>query len=116
TLTGVVQLCAWLPDVLVPWRNPIWIQFVFHKLLRLATPYLALVAAAMALVWSGTRLASAAPQAAFILPAVAPLGGATILAASPRLRGAVVMAAAMQAAVLRATINGLRGRWDVWGR
>ncbi|MFP5353803.1 MAG: glycosyltransferase [Gemmatimonadota bacterium] len=116
TLTGVVQLCAWLPDVLVPWRNPIWIQFVFHKLLRLATPYLALVAAAMALAWSETRLASAAPQAAFILPAVALLGGATILAASPRLRGAVVMAAAMQAAVVRATINGLRGRWDVWGR
>ncbi|HLS46952.1 MAG TPA: glycosyltransferase, partial [Gemmatimonadales bacterium] len=42
TLTGNFQLCAWLPGVLVPGRNPVWIQFVFHKLLRLLTPYLLL--------------------------------------------------------------------------
>src|SRR5690606_21233324 len=27
TLTGVMQLCAWLPAILVPWRNPVWFQF-----------------------------------------------------------------------------------------
>ena len=39
TLTGVIQVCAWLPGVLNPLRNRIWLQFVFHKLLRLLTPY-----------------------------------------------------------------------------
>ena len=44
TLTGVIQVCAWLPGVLNPVRNPIWLQFVFHKLLRLLTPYLVVIA------------------------------------------------------------------------
>lgn len=116
TLTGVMQLCAWLPDVLVPWRNPIWLQFVFHKLLRLATPYLLMVAAVALLASFGARLSLVAPGVAYVLPAAVLLAGAAFLAASPRLRGALAMAAAMQAAVVRATINGLRGRWDVWSR
>ena len=29
---------------------------------------------------------------------------------------AVAMAAAMQVAMVRATVNGLRGHWDVWSR
>jgi hypothetical protein len=32
------------------------------------------------------------------------------------LRGAITTGIAMQVAVLRATINGLRGNWDVWSR
>ena len=43
TLTGVLQLCAWLPQTLAPVRNPVWPQFVTHKLLRLLTPYWVLV-------------------------------------------------------------------------
>jgi poly-beta-1,6-N-acetyl-D-glucosamine synthase len=38
TLTGVIQVCAWLPEVLLPWRNPVWPQFVMHKLMRMLTP------------------------------------------------------------------------------
>jgi poly-beta-1,6-N-acetyl-D-glucosamine synthase len=30
TLTGVLQLCAWLPQTLNPLRNPVWPQFVTH--------------------------------------------------------------------------------------
>jgi hypothetical protein len=33
---------------------------------------------------------------------------------SRRLRDAVATAIAMQLAVVRATISGLRGHWDVW--
>lgn len=40
TLTGIWQLCAWLPAVLAPWRNPAWAAFVCHKLLRQLTPFL----------------------------------------------------------------------------
>ena len=39
TLTGNFQLLKQMPDLLVPWRNPIFIQFVSHKLVRLFVPY-----------------------------------------------------------------------------
>jgi len=39
TLTGVIQLCVWLPELLNPFRNRLWTQFLFHKLLRFLTPY-----------------------------------------------------------------------------
>ena len=42
TLSGNFQLAAVLPQALLPWRNPIWAQFVSHKLLRLAVPWLLL--------------------------------------------------------------------------
>jgi hypothetical protein len=42
TLTGNFQLCRIMPELLVPWRNPVWVQFVWHKLLRLLTPFLAI--------------------------------------------------------------------------
>ncbi len=42
TIAGAAQL-AWLfPSWLLPWRNPIWMQFVSHKLLRLVSPLLLL--------------------------------------------------------------------------
>jgi hypothetical protein len=49
------------------------------------------------------------------------LGGAAaaaglVTAVVPRVRRALAMALAMQAAVVRATVNGLRGHWDVWSR
>ena len=39
TLSGCLQLTARLPAVLSPWRNPAWLQFVSHKLLRLLAPW-----------------------------------------------------------------------------
>ncbi len=39
TLSGNLQLCARLPSVLAPWRNPIWFQFISHKLMRLVVPW-----------------------------------------------------------------------------
>jgi biofilm PGA synthesis N-glycosyltransferase PgaC len=42
TLSGNFQLAARLPQALLPWRNPIWAQFVSHKLLRLVVPWMLL--------------------------------------------------------------------------
>jgi poly-beta-1,6-N-acetyl-D-glucosamine synthase len=42
TLSGSFQLVQLLPDLLLPSRNPLWIQFVSHKLLRLLVPWLML--------------------------------------------------------------------------
>ena len=39
TLAGNYQLFAEMPELLAPWRNPIFIQLVSHKLGRLLVPY-----------------------------------------------------------------------------
>jgi biofilm PGA synthesis N-glycosyltransferase PgaC len=44
TLAGNYQLVGLLPRSVVPWRNPIWWQFVSHKLLRLVVPWALIVA------------------------------------------------------------------------
>ncbi|MGQ0539502.1 MAG: glycosyltransferase [Gemmatimonadaceae bacterium] len=116
TLTGVLQTCAWLPGVLVPRRNPIWIQFVCHKLLRLLTPYLLLIVAGAALGAAVLAIGGGANNTGRWL-ALAALGALLGLwALSARTRSAIAMALAMQYAVLRATWNGLRGDWNVWRR
>jgi poly-beta-1,6-N-acetyl-D-glucosamine synthase len=39
TLSGNFQLIARLPAVLFPWRNPVWLQFLSHKIFRLMVPW-----------------------------------------------------------------------------
>ena len=39
TLAGNYQLFAQMPELLAPWRNPIFAQMVSHKLGRLLVPY-----------------------------------------------------------------------------
>jgi biofilm PGA synthesis N-glycosyltransferase PgaC len=53
TLAGNFQLMNRLPRALVPWRNPVWPQFVSHKLLRLAVPWALLGLAACSVLLSG---------------------------------------------------------------
>ena len=43
TLAGNYQLLKHCPEFLLPWRNPIWLQFVSHKLGRLLVPWALLV-------------------------------------------------------------------------
>ena len=111
TLTGVLQLCAWLPATLVPVRNPVWAQFVTHKLLRLLTPYWVLVCVVWAIVAVGQRIG-----VAWLLAAGAAFAATLQLRSRPirALRSAVVSSILLQAATVRATANGALGRWDVW--
>ena len=44
TLTGNFQLISLLPEAFLPWRNPIWLQLISHKVLRLLVPWALLVA------------------------------------------------------------------------
>lgn len=111
TLTGVLQLCAWLPRTLSPLRNPVWFQFVTHKLLRLLTPYWLLVWVVWALAAVAHRIGLGwllAIAAAFV--AILQLRSRPMRA----LRSAVVSSILLQVATVRATANGARGRWDVW--
>jgi biofilm PGA synthesis N-glycosyltransferase PgaC len=43
TLSGNLQLLGLLPAALLPWRNPVWFQYLCHKMFRLIVPW-ALVA------------------------------------------------------------------------
>ncbi len=116
TLTGVLQVCVWLPAVLLPIRNPIWLQFVCHKLLRLLTPYLVLIAIVAAIAAGAASLVTRKSNAGPLLAVVALGAPLLVWAVSRRARAALAMGLAMQLAVVRATWNGLRGDWDVWRR
>lgn len=115
TLTGVIQVCAWLPGVLNPLRNPIWPQFVFHKLLRLLTPYLVFVAL-LGIAWSGILMLLSWRGGVQGLLATVVVGA--MLCLIPRVRGLlkrhVAWGVALQSSIVVATVNGVRGKWDVW--
>jgi cellulose synthase/poly-beta-1,6-N-acetylglucosamine synthase-like glycosyltransferase len=113
TLTGLLQVCRWFPWVLAPWRNPVWLQFVCHKLLRLATPYLLVIAVVGAVpVWAGW-VAALWPVAAVLLALVTMVAVARPVH-TQRILAKATWAIWLQAAAIVATLNGLRGRWDVW--
>ena len=38
TIAGVAQLIGLYPEWLLPWKNPIWLAFLSHKVLRLLSP------------------------------------------------------------------------------
>ncbi len=115
TLTGVLQLRSLIPGLLSPSKNPVWAQFVAHKLLRLTTPlFMAIgaVSAAMLFVLLLAR-ADAVVQIAFaVVVAVMFL----IPAIRVRLLSAIRWGWSMQKATTNAAYNGIRSRWQVWSR
>ncbi len=114
TLTGNFQLLAWLPVLLVPGRNPIWMQFISHKVLRLLTPWLII---AVGIGCAGV-LWSRVPEDVLPMLLVGLLIGFVAVLLMPSSRVATIRAVtwgwSLQVAVVEATVNGLRGRWNVW--
>ena len=53
TLAGNYQILALEPRLLLPWRNPVWLQYLSHKLGRLAVPYAMLAIFFASLVLTG---------------------------------------------------------------
>lgn len=110
TLTGLVQLCAWTPEILLPWRNAIWIDLVFHKLTRVLLPYLGLMAAAAGLVLA----INVAWPAVLWAGALAVLLLAAVVSFRPSVIRQAAWAAKLSTAPVIALANALRGRWGVW--
>jgi hypothetical protein len=116
TLTGMLQMCVWEPWILVPGVNRLWLQFLCHKLIRLATPFLV----ALAGVAFAVHLASRDWLLPLVMLAVVlGLGGALLLAlAAPalarKLANRTSMALRLLAAPFAAVGNAARGNWDVW--
>ena len=77
TLAGNFQLAARLPALLLPWRNPLWLQFVSHKLIRLAVPWALLAMFACAALLPGPiwRAITIAQACCYLVAAVAVIAG-----------------------------------------
>lgn len=75
TIAGAAQLVHLFPEWLLPWKNPIWLEYVSHKLLRLASPLLlaGLLASNLALLASPWFVAFGVVQLGFY--GLAALGG-----------------------------------------
>jgi len=114
TLTGLIQFTVLEPAVLVPWRNPIWIHFLMHKVLRLLTPLFLLLGSTAALA-----LVALSSPAVFV--SVLAVGGALIAGEhfarsgrSSKLRRLLAWGFRLQFVPVMALTNGLRRQWAVW--
>ena len=47
TLAGNFQLMMRLPGLMSPWRNPLWIGFLSHKVMRLVSPWMMILSVAL---------------------------------------------------------------------
>ena len=81
TLAGNYQILWLEPRLLLPWRNPVWLQFVSHKMGRLLVPYalLPLLAAqhAAAPAVDGVRRGASSPSASSICSRATARGSTT---------------------------------------
>jgi cellulose synthase/poly-beta-1,6-N-acetylglucosamine synthase-like glycosyltransferase len=61
TLAGNYQILWLEPRLLLPWRNPVWLQYVSHKIGRLVVPYalIAILASSIALAGRSPLYAAA---------------------------------------------------------
>jgi len=120
TLTGNFQVLKQMPELLLPWRNPVFIQFLSHKVGRLFVPYFLLALFVSNLFLEGTvyRGVLAMQCAGYLAAAIG-----TVLARLPTFR-AVGRARSlalfpytfvlMNWAAVVGLHHFLRGRRDVW--
>jgi len=124
TIAGAAQLIVNQPRWLLPWRNPIWWEFVSHKLARLASPLLLLLALAVnvGLTCQPGRLPAAGygallgAQCIFYGLALIAWGLARTGRRAPLL-GTVLMFVALNVTTLLALWDAARGRFHAaWRR
>jgi cellulose synthase/poly-beta-1,6-N-acetylglucosamine synthase-like glycosyltransferase len=117
TMTGMLQFVRWFPAVMSPTRNPMWRDFLLHKLTRPATPILLLVGAAAA--WGAVMLLSPVAGWTLLASGIATIALVWLLAnfaPAPLGRSAKGLLFALRLLVmpLSALSRALRSDWDVW--
>jgi cellulose synthase/poly-beta-1,6-N-acetylglucosamine synthase-like glycosyltransferase len=109
TLAGNFQLMARQPQLLLPWRNPVWLQFVSHKVLRLVVPW-----ALVAMVALSALLAEPLYQGLFwcqmIFYGLALLGSSRVVGSQLRPAGAAASVVVLNAAAWMAFWVWITGR------
>jgi poly-beta-1,6-N-acetyl-D-glucosamine synthase len=89
TLAGNYQLLARSPRALFPWRNPIWFQYLSHKVCRLVVPW-----ALLGLLITSVYLDNIAIRVGLVLQATFYAVGLVGIVAGQRLRSRLVSAVA----------------------
>lgn len=118
TIAGAAQLIVNHPGWLLPWRNPIWFEFVSHKLARLASPLL-LTAAAIANIRMASHPLYAVLLTWHVTFYLSAFAGWAFQRAGRRssLFGAQLMFVALNATTVAALADALRGRFRAtWQR
>lgn len=114
TLTGLWQFLRWRPEVLLPWRNPIWLHFVFHKLIRLIVPYLVILGL-IAIIPRVLQFSAGEGAIPGLLVLVLALVIGILRPGLVRSGWqATIWGGALLLAPLVATYHGVRGDWGVW--
>lgn len=118
TIAGAAQLIIHHPTWLLPWRNPIWFEYVSHKLLRLASPVLLVIVAGtnLLLIDESQYVFLMAGQAAFYCSALA--GWLCQKLGRPSsVFGIQTMFLALNITTAAALLDAMRGRFRVtWQR
>ncbi|MCA9055784.1 MAG: glycosyltransferase [Planctomycetaceae bacterium] len=118
TIAGCAQLIVNQPRWLLPWRNPIWWEFISHKLLRLVSPLLLVIAlsANVALATTPVYRALLIAQIAFYGAALLAWGLSQIGRRLPLL-GTVLMFVSLNVTTVLALWDAIRGRFRAtWQR
>jgi cellulose synthase/poly-beta-1,6-N-acetylglucosamine synthase-like glycosyltransferase len=111
TLSGNFQSFAALPWLFLPWANPLWFQFVSHKVMRLLAPYAMAVCLAASLLSNGVPYRTlAVAQLAFY--ALAAAGRWWPTSRSSRIVSFAHVFCDMNLAAVIALLRFLRGRID----
>jgi biofilm PGA synthesis N-glycosyltransferase PgaC len=118
TIAGAAQLVINQPRWLLPWRNPIWWEFVSHKLLRLVSPLLLVIVLVTNLVLVESPLYQVLLAGQGLFYSLALVGGglqALGRRASPL--GPVLMFVSLNLTTLAALWDASRGRFRAaWQR
>jgi cellulose synthase/poly-beta-1,6-N-acetylglucosamine synthase-like glycosyltransferase len=118
TIAGVCQLVARDPALLWPGRNPIWFQFVSHKVARLFSPLLLVGLVVMNVLLRAQPLYKEVLIAQGIFYLAAGAGWClSRCGVRSRLLGAALMFVNLNLTTLQALADALRGRYRVtWDR
>jgi len=116
TLAGNLQIVYLMPELILPWRNPVAFQFISHKLLRLAAPFaLILILLSNLFLRDGIYAVTLSGQAVWYFLGLA----GAIRTGGGLFRKLVSFPAAflvLNAAAVVGTILFLRGKKDLWVR
>ena len=113
TIAGNAQLIRLYPCWLLPWRNPIWFQYVSHKLGRLLSPFFLAGALAASLILFRDPLYAIALAGQVVLYGMAMIGWLF----SIRWCGIATVFVLLNLTTLRALADAAAGRFNVkWER
>ncbi|WP_235956900.1 glycosyltransferase [Fundidesulfovibrio magnetotacticus] len=112
TLLGNLQLIQLAPELLSPWRNPIWFRFVSHKMARLFLPAMLAGCLVTSLAAGGWLAVLGVAQLAFWIAAIAAWRFGWQGFPWRAMAGLLLL----NAAVVRAWMLWIRGRYDVWDK